>query len=307
MVSEDDIWLWLNKLSTAMDPMAVAMAVAEVGADAADASSANLAMLDSETDWVRVCHGSPVDAGITAHWSEFPLSAQSPLCEAMQTGQPVLLGSPEVIGERYPILFADIPTTSLHATASLPLRAASGAILGRDRVRVEEPQTFDERQVARLGLVARVASQALERTQLYERESGDAVEADSVVGAGGDQASDRLTRREIAVLQLLSVGYTNAEIANLLGVSLRTVESTRSALRRNLGLRTPPNSYGMRVMQDSPTRATDSKSGYIAPASPAPKSPEGPRRARQHDDPVRPLRNASTGPAIRNHPRWSPL
>ena len=45
-------------------------------------------------------------------------------------------------------------------------------------------------------------------------------------------------KREREVLQLIAVGYTNPEIANLLGVSLRTVESTRSQLRQKLGLRT---------------------------------------------------------------------
>ncbi len=237
MVSEDDIWLWLNKLSTALDPMAVAVAVAEVGADAADASFANLAMLDPETDWVRMAHGSSLDAGIAARWAEFPLSAQTPLCEAIQTGLPVLLGSPEVIGERYPNLLADTLEASLQATASLPLRAASGAILGATGFAWEQPQTFDERQVARLDLVARLAAQALDRALLYERERGQAVGA-TALGDGDGQAADRLTRREIAVLQLLAVGYTNVETANLLGVSLRTVESTRSTLRESLGLRT---------------------------------------------------------------------
>jgi len=238
MVSEDDIWLWLSKLSAAMDPMAVAVAVAEVGADAADASFANLAILDPETDWVRMVHGSSLDPGIAAQWAEFPLSAQTPLCEAMQTELPVLLGSPEVIGERYPNLLADTLAASLQATASLPLRAASGAILGATGFAWEQPQAFDAGQVQRLDLVARLAAQALDRALLYERERGHAVEVSSAIEEDDDQASDRLTRREVAVLQFLAVGYTNSEIANLLGVSLRTVESTRSTLRQSLGLRT---------------------------------------------------------------------
>ena len=43
---------------------------------------------------------------------------------------------------------------------------------------------------------------------------------------------------ELEVLRLLALGHTNAEVARLLGVSLRTVESRRSRLFGKLGLRT---------------------------------------------------------------------
>lgn len=51
-------------------------------------------------------------------------------------------------------------------------------------------------------------------------------------------ALDRLPPRDRAVLRLVAVGYTNAEIANLLGSSLRSVEASRARLRRLLGVRT---------------------------------------------------------------------
>jgi two-component system response regulator NreC len=43
---------------------------------------------------------------------------------------------------------------------------------------------------------------------------------------------------ELAVLRLLALGHTNAEVAGLLGVSLRTVESRRARVFDKLGLRT---------------------------------------------------------------------
>lgn len=51
-------------------------------------------------------------------------------------------------------------------------------------------------------------------------------------------AIDRLTARELSVLRLIASGYTSAEIANLLGLSLRSVETSRARLRQVLGLRT---------------------------------------------------------------------
>lgn len=50
--------------------------------------------------------------------------------------------------------------------------------------------------------------------------------------------ADGLTPRELAVVRLIARGYTNAEIANLLGLSLRSIETSRARLRRHLGLRT---------------------------------------------------------------------
>ena len=40
------------------------------------------------------------------------------------------------------------------------------------------------------------------------------------------------------MLRLVGAGYTNVEIANLLGFSLRSVEASRARLRRTLGVRT---------------------------------------------------------------------
>ena len=47
-----------------------------------------------------------------------------------------------------------------------------------------------------------------------------------------------LSPKEVDVLRLLALGHTNAEIAHLSGVSLRTVETHRARLQRKLGRRT---------------------------------------------------------------------
>ena len=50
-------------------------------------------------------------------------------------------------------------------------------------------------------------------------------------------ATDGLTARQLSVLRLIAAGYTNYEIANLLGLSLRSIEASRARLRKGLGLR----------------------------------------------------------------------
>jgi two-component system response regulator NreC len=49
---------------------------------------------------------------------------------------------------------------------------------------------------------------------------------------------DVITRREISVLQSLALGHTNAEIAEHLGISRRTVETHRAHIQQKLGLTT---------------------------------------------------------------------
>jgi two-component system response regulator NreC len=48
--------------------------------------------------------------------------------------------------------------------------------------------------------------------------------------------ADEVTEREIAVLRLIAFGHTNAEVAERLHVSVRTVETHRARVQQKLGL-----------------------------------------------------------------------
>lgn len=52
-----------------------------------------------------------------------------------------------------------------------------------------------------------------------------------------EQTEDRLTPREREIIQLVAEGRSNKEIAQRLGISVKTVETHRAALMRKLGLR----------------------------------------------------------------------
>ncbi len=54
--------------------------------------------------------------------------------------------------------------------------------------------------------------------------------------AAARSAVERLGLREVTVLGLIAGGYTSAEIANLLGLSLRSIETSRYRLRQTLGV-----------------------------------------------------------------------
>jgi serine phosphatase RsbU (regulator of sigma subunit) len=172
LVDEEDIWRLATALSAAVSPEDVAVALAEEGASAAGASFANMAMLEVETNRVRVVHGSVLNPSIAARWAEFHVKDPTPLCDAIQSGLPVLLPSIEALGQRYPNLLADTLAASLSATASLPLHTPSGACLGAIGFGWPRPQAFSPTQLRRLDLIAQMAAQALDRAMLYERERG---------------------------------------------------------------------------------------------------------------------------------------
>jgi two-component system response regulator NreC len=83
---------------------------------------------------------------------------------------------------------------------------------------------------------------------LKEAEDAELVQAVRTVAAGGtyldpalggrvlaaDDAPGRLTGREREVLGLIALGHTNAEMAKLLFLSLRTVETHRANIHRKL-------------------------------------------------------------------------
>jgi serine phosphatase RsbU (regulator of sigma subunit) len=168
--SDDDIWRLATALAAAASPADVAGALAEQGAAAAGATFSNMAVLNLDTQMVRVVHGSGMDPAIAARWEEFELSEPTPLCEAMVSRRAVLMGSLAVLGRRYPDLVADTAAASIGATASYPLLSAAGLVLGAVGFGWPAAQAFGSDQVRSLDLVANLAAQALERAILTERE-----------------------------------------------------------------------------------------------------------------------------------------
>jgi len=114
---------------------------------------------------------------------------------------------------------------TLHEDSSLLQEAlrvgASGYILKR---------ALESELVNAINAVARgdmYVHPAMTRALFFEEETKPANDADAL---------DPLTPREVEVVQLLANGYTNRQIASLLAISVRTVESHRSNLMNKLNL-----------------------------------------------------------------------
>ena len=121
-------------------------------------------------------------------------------------------------------------------------------------VRIRSPRTRTviltmeaEPAIARRALSAGAAAYVLK-----EAADSELVQAIRAVASGGsyldpslgaalaapphdDQAVEKLSARELEVLRLIALGHTNAEIAELLELSLRTVESHRAHIQAKSG------------------------------------------------------------------------
>ena len=90
------------------------------------------------------------------------------------------------------------------------------------------------KEAADAELVRAVRLAADGRTYLYP-ELGAKLAAEPPAPPGPD---DDLTEREVQVLRLIALGHTNSEIASMLYLSVRTVESHRANIQQKLGLTT---------------------------------------------------------------------
>jgi PAS domain S-box-containing protein len=149
-----------------------------------------------------------------------------------------------------------------HAFRALPVRGRTGEILrwigtaddlddleqpGDDAVRVGRQvselrsmlEAAQPRPTERFGYVERRRRIARVNDAIASAADTVAAPAGNVAGSSPDgSAIDRLAPRELAVARLVAGGYTNVEIANVLALSLRSVEGSRARLRSTLGVRT---------------------------------------------------------------------
>ena len=59
-----------------------------------------------------------------------------------------------------------------------------------------------------------------------------------------------LTRRQTEVLELMAAGYLNKQIAHMLGISLKTVETHRAQLIEILGVKSSTHAIRIAVEAD---------------------------------------------------------
>jgi PAS domain S-box-containing protein len=141
-----------------------------------------------------------------------------------------------------------------HACRALPVRGDDGEILRwvgtADDLDAPSVATDDDarvkRQVTELRAMLEVVHpSASEQFAVVDVEAALTTATTAAVADPSDgpvahhrREPPRVSPREVTVARLVTAGHTNVEIANLLGLSLRSIEASRARLRRELGLRT---------------------------------------------------------------------
>ncbi len=163
IADEEALWRLVTALAGAVTPFEVAEAFTKEGAPAAGGSFANMAILSDTPDLVQVVHRPVFNPQVVAQRGMFDLGANTPACEAIRSGLPVLLSSTAEIRARYPELLSEREQAGLGSRASVPLQAASGTVLGAIGIGWPGSQVFTTSQLRRLDLLAQLVGLALER------------------------------------------------------------------------------------------------------------------------------------------------
>ncbi|MEY9877605.1 anti-sigma regulatory factor (Ser/Thr protein kinase) [Streptacidiphilus sp. MAP12-33] len=100
---------------------------------------------------------------------QMPLESSHPAAEAVRTGRPVYVSSPEEYRTRYPAAWPLVAGYGRHSWAFLPLTSA-GRTTGAWLSAFREPVAFTSDERAVLGTVARMLTHALERARTNEAE-----------------------------------------------------------------------------------------------------------------------------------------
>lgn len=167
---------WMRRLQRVSATLAASTTVGEVaagvlaqGIDAVAAASGAVATIDGDGRTIRLVETQGFSEEERARWSSFSLDAPVPLSEAVRSGSPVYIGSPEALADAWPHLVGPSPSGGSQAWAALPLTREGDAI-GAIALTFAEPRAFDAEERRFLEILAQEAAQALERARLYESE-----------------------------------------------------------------------------------------------------------------------------------------
>jgi PAS domain S-box-containing protein len=156
----------------------VADSVVETVRATTTAKSATLALLNGEGSEFEVIRMMGLPEADAAKWRRFAASDEYPSTQAVRTGEPIFLRSPEEIRERFPALATGSDQYGFVASAVLPLVVA-GVRVGTLGLNYTTPQPFDAGKRAYLAAVAQQCAQALERARLFEAERAARSESES--------------------------------------------------------------------------------------------------------------------------------
>ena len=150
-------------LAAAATPSDVGLAIVRQGVKALGARAATVYALREDGGGLDLIASEGYSAETMSAWEQIPLEVQTPLTDAIRSGEIIVCASPEEIAARYP-WFDD----SDHSFVAAPLVAA-GRVIGGIFIGSGEARQYGG-NLSLIVSLARQAGQALDRAQLFERE-----------------------------------------------------------------------------------------------------------------------------------------
>ncbi|HEU4324027.1 MAG TPA: GAF domain-containing protein [Roseiflexaceae bacterium] len=162
----------------------VAAVVIEQGVAAVEANAGSLVLFDQHSGQLEVIRAVGYSDEVLRRWQRFPLSAGTPLSDAVRERRMVLLSNEEERTQRYPHLHGERAINKANAWAAIPLLAGGQAVgglclnFGSARAFSAEERTF-------MDTLAQQCAQAIVRARLYSAEQT----ARAASGAASDRAA----------------------------------------------------------------------------------------------------------------------
>ena len=164
-------------LAETMTPAEVAEVVVDRGIAALGAAAGAMALVVPPGRELQIVRAIGYDEAVLDRWRRFPLSAATPLSEAVRDRAPVFVESRDALSRRYPDVVDSISATSA-AWAAVPF-LVEGRAIGGLAVSFAEPRRFSDDERAFMLSLARQTALAVERAQLYESERAARAEAEA--------------------------------------------------------------------------------------------------------------------------------
>lgn len=133
--------------------------------EAADSTTAHIALLSEDGRSLVVTHHSGLDASVAERHAVQPLDLPWPLATCVREGRPVLLGDLDEVARRFPGVADDIRSSGIVAVACLPLLDEAGTPFGAVSVTWDEPRHLGPARLATLGAIADLCASSLGRAR----------------------------------------------------------------------------------------------------------------------------------------------
>jgi PAS domain S-box-containing protein len=157
------------ELTSSLTPAEVVQVILKDGLMALNATAMSVKLLTDDGLWLENIEAFGVKPQLSPAYRRYPLTAATPLAEAVRTGEPSWWPSREALIKRYPNLAQEFSEQGFESSCALPL-VMGQRIAGGIGVNFRRVVDFNAEEREFILTLARYCSQALERARLYEVE-----------------------------------------------------------------------------------------------------------------------------------------